>query len=176
MIAGLDHITINTANLTITERFYIDIIGLELAPRPNLGVSGIWLKATNSERAILHILLDKVPATTAHGKVAVDHIAFHARGFDKIQQSIVSRNLPWWGNIIEDFGLWQLMVFDPNGVLVELNFKADAENCREPVINDTQHISQYKKFDQGKYRNFLALNEKILSEDNSQEILADKAI
>ncbi|MFT7128613.1 MAG: catechol 2,3-dioxygenase-like lactoylglutathione lyase family enzyme [Gammaproteobacteria bacterium] len=168
VIAGLDHITINTASLTITERFYIDVIGLELAPRPNLGVPGIWLKAPNSGQAILHILLDENPQpTSANGKVAVDHIAFHALGFSKIQQGILARNLPWWGNIIESFGLWQLMVFDPNGVLVELNFKADAEDCSAPVISDSQRISEHMAFDQGKYHYLVSLHENTLTEGTS---------
>jgi catechol 2,3-dioxygenase-like lactoylglutathione lyase family enzyme len=156
VIAGLDHITINTANLLLTERFYVDVIGLELAPRPNLGVAGIWLKSPDSEQAILHILLDQeAQATPANIKSAVDHIAFRAQGFRKIQQGIIARNLPWWENIIEDFGLWQLMVFDPNGVLVELNFKANAESDASPVINDGQRISANMVFDQGKYASLL---------------------
>jgi len=152
VIAGLDHVTINTDSLTKTERFYVDVIGLELAARPNLGVPGIWLKPPGGKQAILHILLDEqIPSRTSATKTAVDHIAFHAKNFNKLKRCIVERKLPWWGNVIVDFGLWQVMVYDPNGVLVELNFKADTENCEAPIIDDNQRISKNMIFEPEKY-------------------------
>lgn len=136
MIAGLDHVTINTGDLAATERFYVDVVGLELAPRPNLGVPGIWLRSKDGGQAIVHVLAvdDVQPANTGAARPSVDHVAFHARGFAEARSRVEGAGLEWRGNIIADFGLYQLMFSDPNGVLVELNFKAVDEIGEVPVI------------------------------------------
>lgn len=154
MIAGLDHVTINTADIAATERFYTDIVGLELAPRPNLGVPGIWLKAKDGTAAIVHVLeVTSQKADTENGRATIDHIAFHAQDYPQVMASLLERKLPWRGNVIADFGLWQLMFYDPNGVLIEMNFKAAAENCLTPEIPDENQLSQASFFDPEAYRN-----------------------
>lgn len=143
MVAGIDHVTINTARLDTTQRFYVDVVGLELAPRPNLPIPGIWLKAKGGEGpAIVHVILDEnhIPGTS-QTRATVDHIAFHATDFETARSQIEGLKVSWCGNVIPDFGLWQLMFYDPNGVLIELNFKADAETCETPVIPDENRFS-----------------------------------
>lgn len=136
MVVGIDHVTINTDRLEATERFYIDVVGLELAPRPDLPIPGIWLKAKGGEGpAIIHVIVDETHTPSrSQTRGTVDHIAFHAKDFEKARSEIEALKVPWCGNVIPDFGLWQLMFYDPNGVLIELNFKADAETCDTPSI------------------------------------------
>lgn len=155
MIAGLDHVTINTGNLAATERFYTDVVGLELAPRPDLGVPGIWLKGRGQDQAIVHVLevAGRAPAGTA-ARSTVDHIAFHATDFERARGQLEALGLPWCGNVIADFGLWQLMFYDPNGVLIELNFKAAAETCETPVIPDGNRMNLENFFQPAAYQDF----------------------
>lgn len=155
MISGLDHFTINTGNLAATERFYVDVVGLELAPRPDLGVPGIWLKGREQAQAIVHVLevTGREPAG-CEVRSSVDHIAFHATDFERARSRLEGLGLPWCGNVIADFGLWQLMFYDPNGVLIELNFKADAETCDTPVIPDDHHMTLENFFAPEAYRDY----------------------
>lgn len=155
MIAGLDHVTINTGNLAATERFYVEVVGLELAPRPDLGVPGIWLKGKGQTQAIVHVLevSGREPAGTAE-RSTVDHIALHATDFERARGQLESLGLPWCGNVIADFGLWQLMFYDPNGVLIELNFKAGAETCTVPVISEGNRLTLDNFFNPKAYGDF----------------------
>lgn len=143
MIHGVDHVTINTVDLAKTERFFVDIIGMELARRPALRVDGIWLKGGAPDGpAVIHIVV-----RSDHAKPdgalpnAVDHIALHAEDFERIKSRIDEHGLPWRGVTVDDFGLWQLMLFDPNGVLIELNFKAQNEAADAPDIPARNRIS-----------------------------------
>lgn len=155
MIEGLDHVTINTGNIAVTERFYTKVVGLELAPRPDLGVPGIWLKGKGQDQAIVHVL--EVTGREPSGITArstVDHIALHAGDFERARGQLESLGLPWCGNVIADFGLWQLMFYDPNGVLIELNFKADAETCETPVIPEDRRMNLNNFFQPDAYLDF----------------------
>lgn len=155
MIAGLDHVTINTGNIAATERFYTEVVGLELAPRPDLGVPGIWLKGRGQDQAIVHALevTGREPSGTT-ARSTVDHIALHATDFERARGQLESLGLPWCGNVIADFGLWQLMFYDPNGILIELNFKANAETCETPVIPEDRRMNLDNFFQPGAYLDF----------------------
>lgn len=154
-IAGLDHVTINTGNLSATERFYTEVVGLELAPRPDLGVPGIWLKGKGQDQAIVHVLEEEDrPVEGIRERATVDHIALHATDFEGARKQVEELNLPWCGNVIADFGLWQLMFYDPNGVLIELNFKAAAETCETPVIPEGNRLTLQNFFDPRAYRDY----------------------
>ncbi len=155
MIAGLDHVTINTGNIAATERFYTEVVGLELAPRPDLGVPGIWLKGRGQDQAIVHVLevTGREPSGTT-ARSTVDHIALHATDFERARGQLESLGLPWCGNVIADFGLWQLMFYDPNGILIELNFKANAETCETPVIPEDRRMNLDNFFQPDAYLDF----------------------
>lgn len=154
-IAGLDHVTINTGKLAATERFYTEVVGLELAPRPDLGVPGIWLKGKGQDQAIVHVLevTGRGPAGS-NERSTVDHIALHATDFGRAREQLEGLDLPWCGNVIADFGLWQLMFYDPNGVLIELNFKADAETCATPVIPEGNRMNLENFFNPDAYAGY----------------------
>lgn len=153
-IAGLDHVTINTDNLDATQRFYVDVVGLSVAPRPDLGIPGIWLKGEGGQ-AIVHVIgMDAHERAGEEKRATVDHIALHARDFERARSQLEQLGLPWCGNVIADFGLWQLMFYDPNGVLIELNFKADAETCDTPVIPAGRAMTLENFFKPEAYSNY----------------------
>lgn len=154
-ISGLDHFTINTVDLSATERFYEDVIGMTKVPRPDLGFPGAWLGACEGGAPIVHIMAMEgwAPAYES-GRDRVDHLALHGQDFDKVLERIKAFDLPWVGNVIADFGLWQLMVYDPNGVLVELNFKARDEACPTPVIPSQNQMGGAFAFEPSAYARF----------------------
>lgn len=153
-IAGLDHVTINTNRLAATQRFYKEVVGLKLAPRPDLGIPGIWLQG-DSGQAIIHVIeMDAHEKAGDEKRATVDHIALHATDFERAREELEALGLPWCGNVIADFGLWQLMFYDPNGVLIELNFKAGSETCETPVIPDGKGMTLENFFDANAYRDY----------------------
>jgi len=121
MIRRMDHFTIVTDRLNETVDFY-RMLGLAPGPRPDFGVGGAWLYA--EDRPVLHLVeTDRMPDPR---RGALDHMAFFAENFASVAQQVVAASLPY--RVIRTprpFSLWQMFLFDPNGVEVELDFAPD---------------------------------------------------
>jgi hypothetical protein len=65
-----------------------------------------------------------------YGTGTIDHVSFTAIGHDAYRRRFMTHGLPWREVIIPETTLWQLFVYDPSGVQVELTF--DAANEGEP--------------------------------------------
>ena len=50
----LDHYSIRTTHLAETQRFYTDVLGLEVGPRPNFPFPGVWLY--HGGVAVVHVV------------------------------------------------------------------------------------------------------------------------
>ena len=127
-VIDIDHIALRTADLDATVAFWNDVLGTTSAPRPEFGFPGAWLKMGQT---MIHLYggdaAKNSDGIVERGGAAVDHIALAARGFDAMRASLESRGLDWREQDIPSIALWQLFVRDPNGVLVEMNFKTADE-------------------------------------------------
>jgi hypothetical protein len=63
-------------------------------------------------------------STRATGTGPLDHIAFNASGYDEVRAKLDATDLPYKVNDLDDIGLKQLFVHEPNGLCIELNFRA----------------------------------------------------
>src|SRR5258705_3691578 len=87
-ITELNHFPLVAKDLERTRKFYENVLGLELAERPDFGFPGYWLKAPSGICVHLasqapnkirdQFLLKKHPKGT-QGSGSVDHIAFRAQ-------------------------------------------------------------------------------------------------
>ena len=75
-VVGLDHYALLSSDPERTTRFYTEIVGLRVGPRPELSFPGIWLYA--GDHPIVHVIFGKSIPSKETG--AVDHLAFVARG------------------------------------------------------------------------------------------------
>ena len=143
-LIDIHHVTIKTQNLEATNEFYVDVLGMTYADRPDLGFPGTWF---NLGRTMVHIVAGSA-AVDGDGKVApeggasVDHIAIAARDFDAARQNLIDHDLEWRQSSIPDAKLWQLFVHDPSGVLIELNFDTtyEADGAKGPG-DDNQYVA-----------------------------------
>jgi len=68
-------------------------------------------------------------ATTGSG--AIDHLAFRATGLREMMAHLAKLGVDFKQRQVDDQGLYQLFMFDPNGIKIELNYaKAEAEGLR----------------------------------------------
>lgn len=121
MIQGMDHFTIVTDRLAATISFY-ENLGLAVGPRPDFGVGGAWLYV--HERPILHIVETGQMPDPRRG--ALDHMAFFAEDFVGTARRITDAGIGY--RVIRTprpFSQWQMFIYDPNGVEVELDFAQD---------------------------------------------------
>lgn len=118
-VVGLDHYALLSSNPERTTRFYEDIIGLKVGPRPKLSFPGIWLYA--GERPIVHIIFERAIPTRETG--AVDHLAFIAQGnVEEMHDKLRRNNIEFTSRVIERTGVTQVFFRDPDNVGVELNY------------------------------------------------------
>lgn len=118
-VIGLDHYALLCSNPERTTRFYEEIIGLRLGPRPALSFPGAWLYA--GDTPIVHIIFDKKIPGGETG--AVDHLAFAARGsVEEMHERLRRNGIEFSSRVIERTGVTQIFFRDPDNVGVELNF------------------------------------------------------
>jgi catechol 2,3-dioxygenase-like lactoylglutathione lyase family enzyme len=130
-VTSLNHYLIVSKNLERSKKFYQQVLGLELAERPDFGFPGYWLKT--GDNICVHLasqdpnkirdqfLLKKHPKGTA-GSGSVDHIAFLAQNPEAVRERIQKNKVEMHFRSFPDAKLFQIFLKDPDDVTIELNF------------------------------------------------------
>ena len=126
-ISKLDHCSVRTADMEATRRFYEDVVGLKVGPRPNFSFPGLWLYAGDSP--LVHVIGEggerELSGETQDGAAATgnfDHIAFLASDIAGMRARLAKAQVPYRHQTIPGRAVEQIFLTDPNGVRVELNF------------------------------------------------------
>ena len=154
---GLFHIAIKTTDLDATTVFWCDIIGLRAFARPDFGYPGAWLGCPQpGGQAIIHIYAGG-PAlgpdgTAPLGSAAIDHISLSCSGYRDYVSRFRRAGLPYREFIIPGTTLWQLFVYDPSGVQLELTFEGAVEGEELPDMSPGHvYIAGASFFDPASY-------------------------
>ena len=130
-LTELNHYLLVAKSLERTKDFYCNVLGMELAERPDFGFPGYWLKI--GEDICVHLasqeankirdqfLLKKHPKGTT-GSGAVDHIAFLAKNPREVRSRIQKSKVEMHYRSFPDAKLFQIFLKDPDDVTIELNF------------------------------------------------------
>jgi catechol 2,3-dioxygenase-like lactoylglutathione lyase family enzyme len=139
-LTGLNHYLIVSKNLERSRKFYQEVLGLELAERPDFGFPGYWLRigddicvhlaSQKPNRIRDGFLLKKHPAGT-RGSGSVDHIAFVARDANALRERIQKKKVEMHFRSFPDARLFQIFLKDPDDITVELNFLGEAIDEKE---------------------------------------------
>ncbi len=140
MNLSLNHLSVRTTDLDGTSRFYSEVLGLTVGPRPNFPFPGVWLYSGSHDsflNAVVHLIgIDKTdPAglqgylgdrdeSTLRGSGAVDHVAFLAEGLTAMMAHLDKLGVAVRHRTVPSIGLHQMFLDDPNGVVIELNYPA----------------------------------------------------
>ena len=140
MTLQLNHFSIRTLDLPACQRFYCDVLGLAVGPRPPFPFPGLWLYAGDTalySNAVVHIIgidrndpaglkqyLGERSEASLHGTGAVDHIAFFSTGLAPTLARLREHGVPFRERTVPLLELHQVFVEDPSGVVIELNFPA----------------------------------------------------
>ena len=122
----LEHYTIRCASLERTRDFYRDVLGLMVGDRPNFPFKGYWLYLGGVP--IVH-LVDKAESEsrdTPHvgsDTAALDHIAFRGRDLPTTRATLRAHGLAFREAGVPGGRIQQIFVSDPDGILIELNFR-----------------------------------------------------
>ena len=162
LFGKLFHTAIRTADLGATVRFYTEVLGMVLAERPPIGFPGAWLKPAQADsEAIIHIYAGdaarEADGSVLRGTGAIDHVSVVCNGYSRFKAQFEKFGLPYRENLVPATPLWQLFVYDPNGVQLELTFHAAAEREPEPVIApERRYMARERWFHGASYHQFAA--------------------
>lgn len=160
LVNQLFHVAIKSPNVEATRRFYMDVLGMTLAKRPEMSFPGIWVQTpVPGGQAVFHIYGGSAAlepdGSMASGTGAIDHIAITCHGLEDTRRRVRRFGLPYRENKVPGVRLWQLFVYDPSAVLLELSYLAVAEDIPEfDIPEDLQYRPAQPFFDNSKYRQF----------------------
>lgn len=129
-IQDLNHVNINApmSLLKQVRDFYVDILGLRDGWRPDVPVAGYWLYA--GEKPVMHLMdaagvelggvEGKTPQPGAIGHL--DHIAFTCNDVEAMEGKLHGLKVAYLRRDFPAANTIQLVVKDPTGMDVELNF------------------------------------------------------
>jgi catechol 2,3-dioxygenase-like lactoylglutathione lyase family enzyme len=140
MALTINHLSIRTLDMESTRRFYVDLLGLSVGPRPAFPFPGLWLYRgdhADVANAVVHVIgmdpsdpeglkkyLGDRDVSALTGSGAVDHLAFLADDLAGMLANLQARGVTPRQRTVPSIGLHQLFLDDPNGGVVELNYPA----------------------------------------------------
>lgn len=112
-LTGIHHVSINVRDVEAARQFYVDALGLEVLPRPELGVAGLWLRAGQQEVHLLGI--------EGEPPLAEQHFAFAVADLAALRESLATHGV----RVSEPMRIpgvcLQAFTRDPSGNLLEFN-------------------------------------------------------
>ena len=143
-LSHLEHYLIQAADLEATKDWYVRVLGMRSGPHPDFGFPVHWLYI--GERDVLHLTQGGAGVSAnrlrylgqdseaTRGSGVIDHVAFRATGLAETIAHLEREGVPFNERQVDDQGLYQLFLTDPNGVKVELNFAAAEAAGRRAAV------------------------------------------
>ncbi len=127
-VNGLDHVNIQTRALAETVRFFADVLDLRAGdPPPGLDPSRIQWMFDDTGRALFHLStpgsIDAGGGAIGRDTGALHHVALDCSGHGAMIARLDRLGLPYRCTDVPAISLKQVFVHEPNGVLLELNFR-----------------------------------------------------
>jgi catechol 2,3-dioxygenase-like lactoylglutathione lyase family enzyme len=134
-LSHIEHVLVQTTDMEATKRWYVDVLGMRVGPNPDFKFPVCWLYI--GDRDVVHVTEGGANVSAnrhaylgqqshdVSGSGAIDHIAFRATGLAETLTRLRRLNVPFKERQVDDQGLYQLFLFDPNGIKVEINFAND---------------------------------------------------
>lgn len=143
-LAFVEHFLIQSADIEATKDWWVNVLGMRVGPSPDFKFPVYWLYI--GDKDVLHLTqggknvsenrmkyLGQTSQST-EGSGVIDHIGFRATGLAATIDKLNELGIDFKERQVNDQGLYQLFLFDPNGVKVELNFSASEVTGRRADV------------------------------------------
>ncbi len=152
-LAHIEHYLIAADDMEATKNWYCSVLGMQAGWHPEFNFPVYWLYLDGKD--VVHIsqsaknatdnqktYLGRTSQNTGAGTGAIDHIAFRATGLTDTMAHLKHLNIDFKERRANGQALYQLFMFDPNGIKVELNFDAVETAGVEPEVNAASFVKQ----------------------------------
>jgi catechol 2,3-dioxygenase-like lactoylglutathione lyase family enzyme len=144
-LSHIEHFLLQTTDMEATRKWYVEVLGMRVGPNPDFKFPVFWLYLGDAD--VVHVTEGGKGTSenrkkyvgqqseAASGTGVVDHIAFRATGLRDMIAHLKALKVDFKQRQVDDQGLYQLFMFDPNGVKIELNYaKSEAEGLRAELM------------------------------------------
>jgi catechol 2,3-dioxygenase-like lactoylglutathione lyase family enzyme len=144
-LSHIEHFLVQTADMAKTRDWYVRVLGMRVGPNPDFKFPVCWLYL--GDKDIVHITEGGAQVSenrkkyvgqesqATHGTGVLDHIAFRATGLEKMLQHLQAEKIDFKQRQVNDQGLYQLFMYDPNGIKIELNYaNIEAQGLRADLL------------------------------------------
>ncbi len=144
-LSHIEHFLVQTESIEKTRDWYVRVLGLRVGPNPDFKFPVCWLYL--GDKDVVHVTEGGAQVSenrrkyvgqesqATHGTGVLDHIAFRADGLRGMLEHLRALGVDFKQRRVNDQGLYQLFMYDPNGIKIELNFPgAEAEGLRPDLM------------------------------------------
>ena len=152
-LSHIEHFLVAADDIDATRDWYVRVLGLTSGPHPDFGFPVHWLYI--GEADVVHIgpsarkanerqkqYLGRASQDAGTGTGALDHIAFRATGLRAMLQHLRSQNVQFSQRRANGQALFQLFLYDPNGIKIELNYASQEAEGIEPELMASELIKE----------------------------------
>jgi catechol 2,3-dioxygenase-like lactoylglutathione lyase family enzyme len=119
----LQHVNTRSSDVEATKDFYVRILGLRVGERPPFESTGYWLYLGGDP--IVHLVQRPPGDETRSGSGNLDHVAFRGVDLEGTRAALTAAGVQYREQIVPRDRSVQIFVLDPDGIKIELNFKAE---------------------------------------------------
>ena len=152
-LSHIEHILVAADDIDATRDWYARVLGMKAGPHPDFGFPVHWMYVDDID--IVHIgpsaknagdiqkkYLGRTSEKSEAGTGALDHIAFRATGLRAMLQHLKREKIGFSQRRANGQALFQVFLYDPNGIKIELNYAAQEAEGIEPELMASDLIAQ----------------------------------
>jgi catechol 2,3-dioxygenase-like lactoylglutathione lyase family enzyme len=144
-ISHIEHFLVAADDIDATRDWYARVLGMKPGPHPDFGFPVHWMYLGDTD--IVHIgpsakqageiqkkFLGRTSQDIGAGTGALDHIAFRATGLRGMLEHLKKEKISFTQRRANGQALFQLFLYDPNGIKIELNYASGECEGIEPEL------------------------------------------
>ena len=152
-ISHLEHFLVASDDIDATRDWYARVLGMKSGPHPDFGFPVHWMYVDDID--IVHIgpsakqagdiqkkYLGRTSQKSDEGTGALDHIAFRATGLRQMLEHLKREKVPFSQRRASGQALFQVFLYDPNGIKIELNYAGQEAEGISPELMASDLIAQ----------------------------------
>jgi catechol 2,3-dioxygenase-like lactoylglutathione lyase family enzyme len=152
-ISHIEHFLVASDDIDATRDWYARVLGMRPGAHPDFGFPVHWMYL--GEIDVVHIgpsakkageiqkkYLGRASQDCGAGTGALDHIAFRATGLPAMLAHLREEGVSFSQRRANGQALFQLFLYDPNGIKIELNYAAEEAEGIAPELMASDLIAQ----------------------------------